>query len=90
MDKQLQFRCDKTTLLLDGRVVEYFYEGSTESKRYHVDFLKMEAWPDGSGLKVRFGIQSSGTFVDGGRIDVPAGQVAELEDFVKAAIAART
>jgi hypothetical protein len=88
MEKQLQFRCDKTTLLLDGRVVEYFYEGWSDSKRYHVDALKMEATPDGMGLKVRFGMQSSGTFIDGGKMKVPAEQVAELEAFVNAAIEA--
>lgn len=90
MEKQLQFRCDKATLLLDGRVVEYFYEGWSDSKRYHVDALKMEARPEGSALNVRFGMQNSGTFIDGGKMLVPAEQIAELEAFVNAAIAART
>ena len=52
-----QFRTDKWTFLLDGRVVEWFYEGSSESHRVHVDHFRIDVEPERDGLNVRWGIE---------------------------------
>jgi hypothetical protein len=87
---QPQFRCEKWTFILDGRVVEWFYEGTSDTNRVHVDHLRIDAQPDGGDLKVRWGIEVSGTIINGGRLVVPAAQVGEFKDFVALAIANRT
>ena len=87
---QQQFRTGKWTFLLDGRVVEWFYEGSSDSGRAHVDHLRIDGEQKDDGLKVRWGIEVSGTIVNGGRVLVPTSQVAEFESFVAMAIANRT
>lgn len=87
---QPQFRTGKWTFLLDGRVVEWFYEGSTDSHRVHVDHLRIDGEPDDEGLKIRWGIEVSGSIVNGGRLVVPAAQVGEFQEFVAQAIGNRT
>ncbi len=87
---QPQFRNGKWTFLLDGRVVEWFYDELTEGKRVHVDHLRMEAVPDGDGLKIRWGVEVKGTIINGGRMDVPAASVTAFQDFIALAIANRT
>jgi hypothetical protein len=87
---QPQFRCEKWTFILDGRVVEWFYEGTSDTNRVHVDHLRIDAQPEGGDLKVRWGIEVSGTIINGGRLVVPAAQVGEFKDFVALAIANRT
>ena len=87
---QLQFRCDKWTFLLDGRVFETFHEGTDTNQRYHVDYLSIEAKPGTDGTKIRFGYVVSGTILGGGKLTVPNAQLAEFQAFVDAAIAART
>lgn len=57
---QPEFRTGQWTFLLDGRVVETFYEGSTTNTRFHVDDLSIDGEPDGAGLKVRWGILIGG------------------------------
>ena len=52
-----QFRTDKWTFLVDGRVVEWFYEGSSESHRVHVDHFRIDGEPERDGLNVRWGIE---------------------------------
>jgi hypothetical protein len=87
---QPQFRTDKWTFILDGRVVEWFYEGTSDTNRVHVDHLRIDAQPDGSDLKVRWGIEVSGSIINGGRLVVPAAQIGEFKDFVARAIDHRT
>ena len=87
---QLQFRTGKSTFLLDGRVVEYFYEGSSTSMRFHVDFFRVDGKPKGSDLKIKFGLESFGMITNGGSETIPAAQIAEFEAFTAAARAART
>ena len=87
---QLQFRCGKWTLLLDGRVFETFHEGTDTNQRYHVDYLSIETKPTDGGMKVRFGYLVSGSLMGGGKLTIPSGQLAEFQAFVDAAIAARS
>ena len=87
---QPQFRTGNWTFLLDGRVVEWSHVGTSDTNRVHVDQLRIDAEPDGDDLKVRWGIEVSGTIVNGGRHVVPAAQVGEFKDFVALAIANRT
>jgi hypothetical protein len=87
---QPQFRTDKWTFLLDGRVVEWFYEGTSETTRVHVDHLRIDGEPEGDSLKVQWGIDVSGAIVNGGRLVVPAAQVGEFNEFVARAIGNRT
>ena len=87
---QLQFRCDKWTLLLDGRVFETFHEGTDSNQRYHVDYLSIETKPTDGAMKVRFGYLVSGSLMGGGKLTIPSGQLAEFQAFVDAAIAARS
>ncbi len=87
---QPQFRTGKWTFLLDGRVVEWCYEGTSDTTRVHVDHLRIDAEPKGSSLKVRWGIDVSGSIINGGRVDIPAEQVGEFKDFVAMSIANRT
>lgn len=87
---QPQLRIDKWTFLLDGRVVEWFHEGTGDSRRVHVDHLRMDGEPDGDALTVRWGIEVSGTIVNGGKLKVPAAQVGAFKDFVTMATANRT
>ena len=87
---QPQFRTDKWTFILDGRVVEWFYEGTSDSTRVHVDHLRIDGEPKGNDLKVRWGIDVSGSIINGGRLVVPAAQVGEFQDFIAKAIANRT
>jgi hypothetical protein len=87
---QPQFRTDKWTFLLDGRVVEWFYEGTSDSTRVHVDRLRIDAEPEGNNLKIRWGIEVSGSIINGGQLVVPAAQIGEFKAFVALAIANRT
>ena len=87
---QLQFRCDKWTFLLDGRVFEAFYPGTDITHRYHVDHMTIEAKPTSDGQRIRFGYLVSGSLFGGGKLDVPTERTPEFEAFVKAALAART
>ena len=50
---QPQFRNEGWTFLLDGRVVEWFYDVLTEGQRLHVDHLRMAAVLDGRCLYQR-------------------------------------
>ena len=87
---QPQFRNEKWTFLLDGRVVEWFYDSLTEGSRLHVDHLRMEAVPHGDGLRIRWGVEVKGKIINGGRMDVPADRVPAFEDFIALALANRT
>lgn len=87
---QPQIRIGKWTFLLEGRVVEWFYEGGSDSGRAHVDYFRVDGDLKGSDLKIQWGIEVSGTIVDGGRVVVPAEQVSEFQNFVKMAVANRT
>ena len=87
---QRQFRCDEWTFLLDGRVFEAFHVGTDTNQRYHVDHLSIESKPTDDGLKIRFGHRVSGTILGGGRLNIPSAQMLQFQEFVDAAIAART
>lgn len=87
---QPQFRNEGWTFLLDGRVVEWFYDVLTEGHRLHVDHLRMEAVPHGDGLRIRWGVEVNDTIINGGRMDVPADRVPAFEDFIALALANRT
>lgn len=87
---QPQFRTGKWTFLLDGRVVEWFYEGTSDTSRVHVDHLRIDAEPEGNGLTIRWGIEVSGSIINGGRLVVPAEQVGAFKEFVGMAIGNRT
>ena len=87
---QLQFRCGKWTLLLDGRVFETFHEGTDVNLRYHVDHLAIETKPTSDGQRIRFGFRVSGMIQGGGKLDVPTERMPEFQTFVDAAAAART
>jgi len=87
---QPQFRNGEWTFLLDGRVVEWFYGGLTEGHRLHVDHLRMEAVPDGDGLRIRWGVEVKGAITNGGKMDVPAASVKAFQDFIALAVANRT
>ena len=71
---------------VESTVVEWFYEGTSDTNRVHVDHLRIDAEPDGGDLKVRWGIEVSGSIINGGRLTVPATQVEEFKDFVARAI----
>jgi len=87
---QPQFRNGKWTFLLDGRVLEWFFGALTEGHRLHVDHLRMEAVPDGDGLRIRWGVEVKGLIVNGGSMDVPAENVTAFQDFIALALATRT
>ena len=87
---QPQFRTGKWTFLLDGRIVEWLYEGSSGITRVHVDHLRIDGEPDAGDLKIRWGIEVSGIIVNGGRAVVPAAQVSEFQGFVSKATGNRT
>ncbi len=90
MDLPLQFRTDDITLILDGRVVEFFLTSGSEGERFHVDHFAVDARPDGDGLKIRFGARlSNDSIVRGGKATVPQGQLAEFQAFIAAAMAIR-
>lgn len=87
---QPQFRTGPWTFLLDGRVVEWFHEGTSESNRVHVDFFRIDGEPSGSDLKIRWGIEVSGRIINGGRLVIPSAQISEFQEFVARAIGNRT
>ena len=87
---QPQFRNGLWTFLLDGRVVEWFYDVLTEGHRLHVDHLRMEALPHGDGLRIRWGVEVKGKIINGGRMDVAAANVAAFQEFIALALANRT
>ena len=87
---QPQFRIDKWTFILDGRVVEWFYEGTSDSHRVHVDHFRIDGEGDGDALKIRWGIEVSGAITHGGRVVVPAERIGEFKDFVGMATSNRT
>lgn len=87
---QPQFSNEGWTFLLDGRVVEWFYEGLTEGTRLHVDHLRIDAVPDGDRLQIRWGVEVNGKISNGGRMTVPADNVTAFKEFVALAIANRT
>jgi hypothetical protein len=67
-----------------------FYEGTSDATRVHVDHLRIDGELEGNNLKVRWGIEVSGSIINGGRLVVPAAQVGEFKDFVAMAIGNRT
>ena len=87
---QPQFRNDGWTFLLDGRVVEWFYDTLGEGTRLHVDHLRIDAVPDGDGLQIRWGVDVNGTVSNGGRMKVLVENVTAFKEFVALAIANRT
>jgi hypothetical protein len=87
---QPQFRSDKWTFLLDGRVVEWFYDTISEGTRLHVDHLRVEAVPRSDGLRIRWGAEVKGKIINGGRMDVPAESVPAFQEFIALALANRT
>lgn len=87
---QPQFRTGKWTFLLDGRMVEWLYEGGSDTTRVHVDHLRIDGEQAADGLKIRWGIEVSGTIVNGGRAVVPPEQVDEFQSFVSQAKGNRT
>ena len=90
LEGQHQFRTDKWTFLHDRRVVEIFHEGVDGSTRFHVDHLRIDGRLDGADLKVKWGIEVSGTIVNGGRMTIPAHQVNDFNAFVQRALTYRT
>jgi hypothetical protein len=89
-DLQPQFRTGKWTFLLDGRVVETFYEGSSEASRFHVDYFTVQGKEDGQDLKVKWGNDVSGMVVNGGKTKIPANEVPMFQAFIDQARANRT
>jgi hypothetical protein len=86
---QPQFRNGEWTFLLDGRVVEWFSTVS-EGTRLHVDQLRIDAFPDRDGLRIRWGVEVGGEIINGGRMNIPLANVAAFEEFIALAIANRS
>lgn len=87
---QPQFRTDKWTFLLDGRVVETFYEGATVTTRFHVDHLKIDGEQHGLDIKIKWGIEVVGMLTGGGKAKVAAADIPAFNAFVAEAISNRT
>jgi len=58
--------------------------------RLHVDRLRMDAFPDGDGLRVRWGVDVKDTIINGGRVKIPAEKKVSFEEFISLALANRT
>lgn len=76
-------------LVLDGRTVEIFRRGLSESMRFHVAFFAVEVKPRGDEYKVRAGAAKGDQILGGARLSMNAEEFARFREFTDLAIAAR-
>ncbi|MEV4525649.1 hypothetical protein [Streptosporangium sp. NPDC049304] len=85
-----EFQVGDHILVQDGRTLEIFHRGLSESSRYHVAFLGVDVQPHGDGFKVRLGARrGEGQVVGGVRLKMDQAEFARFRDFIALAIAAR-
>ncbi|GAA0992177.1 hypothetical protein GCM10009555_080780 [Acrocarpospora macrocephala] len=85
-----EFQLGDYILVQDGRTLEIFHRGLSESSRYHVVFLGVDVQPHGDGFKVRLGVRRGDDQVIGGvRLKMNQEEFARFRDFIALAIAAR-
>jgi hypothetical protein len=85
-----EFELGDYILVQDGRTLEVFHRGLSESTRYHVAFLGVDARPHGDGFKVQLGARRGDDQVIGGvRLKMDRGEFARFREFIALAIAAR-
>ncbi|TMS00544.1 hypothetical protein [Nonomuraea basaltis] len=85
-----EFEFGDYILVQDGRTLEVFHQGLSESRRYHVAFLGVDVQPHGDWFKVHLGARRGDDQVIGGvRLKMDGEQFARFRDFIALAIAAR-
>ncbi|MFI6456218.1 hypothetical protein ACIBF6_32210 [Streptosporangium amethystogenes] len=85
-----EFQLGDYILAQDGRTLEIFHRGLSESSRYHVAFLGVDVQPYSGGFKVRLGARQGDDQVIGGtRLKMNQEEFARFRDFIALAIAAR-
>jgi hypothetical protein len=85
-----EFAIGDDILVLNGRILEIFTRLLEDSKRYHVEFLRVNGEPHYDGFKVRLGAAYGEKDITGGRRwKMTAEQFAEFRAFIAPAIAAR-
>lgn len=85
-----EFELGNHILVQDGRTLEIFHRGLSESMRYHVAFLGVDVQPHSDGFKVQLGARRGGDQVVGGvRLKMNQEEFARFREFIALAIAAR-
>ncbi|MEV0349457.1 hypothetical protein AB0H88_27100 [Nonomuraea sp. NPDC050680] len=85
-----EFELGDYILVQDGRTLEIFHRGLSESMRYHVAFLGVDARPHGDGFKVHLGTRHGDDQVNGGvKLKMSQEEFARFREFIALAIAAR-
>ncbi|MET8141521.1 hypothetical protein ABZU32_14535 [Sphaerisporangium sp. NPDC005288] len=85
-----EFELGDHILVLDGRVLEIFRRDASESMRYHVAFVGVDAQPKGEGFKVRLGARRHDDTILGGlSLKMDREQFQRFSAFMALAIAAR-
>ncbi|MGJ6966245.1 hypothetical protein ACSDR0_30485 [Streptosporangium sp. G11] len=85
-----EFQLGDYILVQDGRTLEIFHRGLSESSRYHVAFLGVDVQPHGDGFKVRLGSRRGDDQVVGGvRLKMDQEEFARFRGFIALAVAAR-
>jgi hypothetical protein len=77
-------------LLLEGRTLEVFRRTSSESMRYHVDFVRVNGKARGDGFRIRLGAAIGEDDVTGGiHLDLSQAEYGRFSEFIAMAIVAR-
>jgi hypothetical protein len=84
-------------LVLDGRILEIFRPRATESQRFHVNFLRIDAKESGKGYRVRVGATADKDapansilgILGGVTLDLSTKEFGQFREFISAAITAR-
>ncbi|MEU8150402.1 hypothetical protein [Nonomuraea sp. NPDC048901] len=85
-----EFELGDYILVQDGRTLEIFHRGLSESMRYHVAFVGVDARPHGDGFKVHLGSRQGDDQVYGGvKLKMSQEEFARFREFIALAIAAR-
>ncbi|GAB1822870.1 hypothetical protein [Herbidospora sp. RD11066] len=85
-----EFHLGEHILVQDGRTLEIFHRGLSESNRYHVAFLGVDVQPHRDGFKVRIGARRGEDQVVGGvSLKMDESEFTRFRAFIALAIAAR-
>lgn len=84
-----EFLHDDHILVLDGRVLEIFHRGVTESRRYHVAFMGVSVKPKGDRYQVRVGPVVGDDLFGGVGLSMDGPAFQRFQEFIGLARAAR-
>lgn len=83
-----EFAIGEYILVQDGRTFDIFHR-LTDTRRYHVAFLGVDAKPHGDGFKVTIGARYGDRIANGVSLKLDQLQFARFQEFMKPVLEAR-